>query len=91
MGRVFNARLSGACIGHAIVHITKQPNLKSKTWPKQLLGSLPLAFVLPGHSYASFTRKNQNRSDCTKLDRDIGIFLSLRPILRNQTDFGSFV
>ncbi len=26
---------------------TKQPNLKLKTWPKQLLGSLQLAFILP--------------------------------------------
>jgi hypothetical protein len=25
----------------------KQPNFKFKTWPKQLLGSLPLAFALP--------------------------------------------
>ncbi len=35
------------CIGHAIIHITKQPNLKLKTQPEQLLGSLPLAFMLP--------------------------------------------
>jgi hypothetical protein len=47
LGRVFNSRLGRACIGHAIVHITKQPNLKLKTWPKQLLGYLLLAFVLP--------------------------------------------
>ncbi len=26
----------------------KQPNLKLITWPKQLLGSLPLDFALPG-------------------------------------------
>ncbi len=26
---------------------TKLPNLKLKTWPKQLLGSLPLVIVLP--------------------------------------------
>ncbi len=47
LGSVFNSKLCRACIGHAIVHITKQPNLKFKTWPKQLLGSLPLAFALP--------------------------------------------
>jgi hypothetical protein len=47
LGRVFNSRLGCACIRNVIVHITKQPNLKLKTWPKQLLGSLPLAFVLP--------------------------------------------
>jgi hypothetical protein len=50
LGRVFNSRLGRACIGHAIVHITKQPNLKLKTRPKQLLGSLPLAFKLPGYT-----------------------------------------
>jgi hypothetical protein len=26
----------------------KQPNLKLKTWTKQLLGYLPIAFALPG-------------------------------------------
>ncbi len=51
LGRVFNSRLDRACIGHAIVHITKQPNLKLKTRPKQLLGSLPLAFVLPDFTF----------------------------------------
>jgi hypothetical protein len=47
LGRVFHSRLRRTCIGHAIVHITKQPNFKLKTGPKQLLGSLPLAFMLP--------------------------------------------
>jgi hypothetical protein len=47
LGRVLNSRCSGACIGHAIVHITKQNNLKLKTQPIQLLGYLPLAFALP--------------------------------------------
>ncbi len=48
LSRVFHSRLGCACIYHAIVHITKQPSVKLKTWPKQLLGSLPLAFALPG-------------------------------------------
>ncbi len=48
LGRVFHCRLGCTCIGHAIVHITKQLNLKLKTRPKQLLGYLPLAFALPG-------------------------------------------
>jgi hypothetical protein len=34
-------------ICHAIAYITKGTNLKLKTQPKQLLGSLPLAFALP--------------------------------------------
>ncbi len=53
LGRVFNSRLSCACIDHAIVCITKQPNLKVRTQPKQLLGSLALAFVLPRPSKIS--------------------------------------
>jgi hypothetical protein len=52
LGRVFHSRLCHTCIGHAIVHITKQPNLKLKTRPKQLLGSLPLAFALPARVYS---------------------------------------
>jgi hypothetical protein len=51
LGWIFNARLSCACTGLAIVHITKQPNLKLKTWTKQHLGSLPLAFALPAPWY----------------------------------------
>ncbi len=47
LGRVFHSRLGCTCIGHAIVHITKQPKLKLKTRPKKLGGSLPLAFALP--------------------------------------------
>ncbi len=42
LGRVFKSRLGHACIGHATVHITKR-----QTRPKQLLGYLPLAFMLP--------------------------------------------
>jgi hypothetical protein len=55
-GRIFHSRLGRDCIGHAIVHITKQPNLKLKTRAKQLLGSLPLAFVLPSYMLHAFKR-----------------------------------
>jgi hypothetical protein len=51
LGQVFHCRIGFTCTGHAIIHITKQPNLKLKTWPKQLLGSLPLAFALPTPIY----------------------------------------
>ncbi len=39
-------------------HFVKQPNLKLKTRPKQLLGSLPLSFELPNvvHSVRYITR-----------------------------------
>jgi len=48
LGRVFNSRLRRACIWLAIAWITKRPNLKLKTQPEQLIGSLPIAFMLPG-------------------------------------------
>jgi hypothetical protein len=44
------SRLRHACTCHAIAYITKWPNLKWKTQPKQLLGSIPLAFALPGQT-----------------------------------------
>jgi hypothetical protein len=34
LGQDFNCRLGHACIAIQIVHITKQPNLKLKTWFK---------------------------------------------------------
>jgi hypothetical protein len=56
MGRVFNSRLGRACIGHAIVHITKQPYLKLKTRPKQLLGFLPLAFAVSTYPFELYLK-----------------------------------
>jgi hypothetical protein len=47
LGEVFNPRLGCSCKCRAIAYFTKQTSLKLKTWPKQLLGSLPLAFALP--------------------------------------------
>jgi hypothetical protein len=32
---------------HLLPSVAIQPNLGLKTWPKQLLGSLPLVIVLP--------------------------------------------
>ncbi len=32
---------------HLLPSVAKQPNLELKTWPKQLLGSLPLVIALP--------------------------------------------
>ncbi len=60
LGRVFHSRLGCACIGHAIVHMTKQPNVKLKTPPEQILGSLPFAFALPGMSMDKLWPKVQN-------------------------------
>ncbi len=43
---VFNSRLGSACIGHAIAHITKQPNLKLKTRSPQ---SVTLSYSFQPH------------------------------------------
>ncbi len=45
--RVFYSKLGRVCICSASAPIAKWPNLKLKTQPKQLLGSLSLAFALP--------------------------------------------
>ncbi len=47
LGRVYNSKLRHSSECHAIAYITEWPNLKLKTRPKQLLGSLPLSFTLP--------------------------------------------
>jgi len=49
LGRVFNSRSGCMCAMHLICYESKQPNLKLKTLPKQLLGSLPRAFALPAY------------------------------------------
>jgi hypothetical protein len=46
LDQVFNSRQGCACVSHGITQLTKLPNLKLKTQPKQLLGCLLLAFVL---------------------------------------------
>jgi hypothetical protein len=38
---------------HLLPSVAIQPNLELKTWPKQLLGSLPLVIMLPAGAYAS--------------------------------------
>jgi len=47
LGRVFNSRSGCMCAMHLCCFEAKWPSLKLKTRPKQLFGSLPLAFVLP--------------------------------------------
>jgi hypothetical protein len=46
LGRVFNFRSGHLHVAHLWCYQVKLPNLKLKTLPKQLLGSLPLVFVL---------------------------------------------
>ncbi len=47
LDQVFNSRLGCVCICRAMACITKRPNLKLKTRPEQLLGSLLLALTFP--------------------------------------------
>ena len=47
LGRVFNFRSGCMETMHLLPSVAIQPNLELKTWPKQLLGSLPLVIVLP--------------------------------------------
>ncbi len=47
LGRVFNSRSGCMCSIHLCCYEAKQHSLKLKTRPKQLLGSILLAFVLP--------------------------------------------
>ncbi len=47
LGRVYNSKLRHA-YAIALAYITNWPNVKLKTRPKPVLGSLPLAFALPG-------------------------------------------
>ncbi len=44
------------------IHFVKPPNLKLKTWPKQLLGYLPLAFELPNetHTFSTYSEMWRN-------------------------------
>jgi hypothetical protein len=48
LGQVFNSKRSCMRGMHFCCCEAKQPNLNLKTKLKQLLGSLPLAFALPG-------------------------------------------
>jgi hypothetical protein len=47
LGRVFNSRSGCLCAMQLCCFGTKLPNLMLKTWPKQLLGYLPLDIALP--------------------------------------------
>jgi hypothetical protein len=54
-GRIFNFECGCVRLYIAIALITKQPHLKLETRPKPLLGSVSLAFALPGRAYQRTT------------------------------------
>jgi len=47
LGQVFNFRFGHLHAEHFCCYRVKLPNLKLKTQPKKLLGSLPLVIALP--------------------------------------------
>jgi hypothetical protein len=47
LGQVFNFRNGRVHAVHLFGCRVKLPNLKLKTWPKKLLGSLPLDIAVP--------------------------------------------
>jgi hypothetical protein len=61
LGRVFNSRGGNVYAMHSCGYQSKLPNLKLKTQPKQLLGSLPLGFALPGQKlYFDYQKFSKN-------------------------------
>jgi hypothetical protein len=46
LGRVFNSRSGGLRALHLLFSKAIQPNLKLKTWPKELQGSLQLDILI---------------------------------------------
>jgi hypothetical protein len=77
LGRVFNSRLGHACMFRVIAYITKQPNLKLKTWPKQLLVSLLLALEVPGLCHLIV--RNRFRMDHSVADKLVLAYFMPRP------------
>jgi hypothetical protein len=53
LGQVFNFSIGHLYVVHLWCYKVKLPNLKLKTWPKQLLGYLLLDIALPGLSIAT--------------------------------------
>jgi hypothetical protein len=54
LGRVFNFGSGRVHAVHLLYYGVKLPNLKLKTRPKQVLGSLPLHIVLPATTYLKY-------------------------------------
>jgi hypothetical protein len=57
LGPVFNFRGGRVHAVHLLCYKVKLPNLKLKTWTKQLLGSRPFDIVLAAYTFLSFKLK----------------------------------
>jgi hypothetical protein len=60
IGRVFNFRSGHLHAAHLWCFQVKLPNLRLKTWPKQLLGYLLLDIALPEYTLVA-ERKHQSK------------------------------
>jgi hypothetical protein len=58
---------------HLLPSVAIQPNLELKTWPKQLLGSIPLVIALPGS--ANNENSPLHSPHFTKINDDIKVKL----------------
>jgi hypothetical protein len=66
LGQVFNFRNGRVHAKHFLHYRLKLPNLKLKTRPKQLLGSLPLDIALPEQSI--FIKLSPSKSQIFQVD-----------------------
>ncbi len=85
-GRVFNFRSGHFYAATFLVLSVKLPNLQLKTWPKQLLGSLPLVIVLKGLSVGYLC--NVSMPVWTKLTTAARVFHSKSLVKRGQSSTG---
>jgi hypothetical protein len=76
LGQVFNCRTGNLHAAHLWCYQVKLPNLKLKTWPIQLVGSLLLDIVLPRLAYQVATvigRKLTKKSLILSVDATIHV------------------
>jgi hypothetical protein len=64
LGRVYSSKSDCMSAMHLFCYEAKQLNLKLKTRPKQLLGSLLLAFALPVFTFSSQFTNGADKLEC---------------------------
>ncbi len=72
LGRVFNYRCERASVKISKYSSPKQPNLKLKTRPKPVLGSLPLAFALPVQAFSNLQARPEPTRECKTVLKKLG-------------------
>ncbi len=72
---------------HLLPGVSIQPNLELKTWPKQLLGSLPLVIVLPAVGLSNISLvvgRETGQTSPDKKDKKRNLQKYLFPILKSS-------